>query len=53
MFWGYFSYNKKGLFYIQKAETAVQKKAADTDLKAQNALIEEENKTTQELETRM
>ena len=53
MFWGCFSYNKKGPFYIWKAETAVQKKAADTDLKAQNALIEEENKTTQELETRM
>jgi hypothetical protein len=44
MFWGYFSYDKKGPFYIWKAETAVQKKAAEADLKAKNALIKESNK---------
>ena len=44
MFWGYFTYNKKGPFYIWKAEIATQKKAAKADLKAQNTLIKEENK---------
>ena len=53
MFWGCFSYDKKGPCYIWKAETAAQKKAADTDLKARNALIEEENKAAWELETGM
>jgi hypothetical protein len=43
MFWGCFSYDKKGPFYIWKAETAAQKKAAEADLKAQNALIEAVN----------
>ena len=53
MFWGCFSYDKKGPCHIWKAETATQKKASEADLKAQNALIEEENKMAWELETGM
>lgn len=53
MFWGCFSYDKKGPFHIQKAKTVSQKKAAEVDLDAQNALIEEKNKAAWELETRM
>jgi hypothetical protein len=51
MFWGCFTYNKKGPFYIWKAETAAQKKATEADLKAKNALIEESNKVEWELTT--
>jgi transposase len=53
MFWGCFSYDKKGPFHIWKAETAAQKKAAEADLKARNALIEEKNKAEWELNTAM
>lgn len=53
MFWGCFSYDKKGPFHIWKAETTSQKKAAEADLKAQNMLIEEKNKAAWELETGM
>ena len=51
MFWDCFSYNKKGPFHIWKAETAAQKKAIETDLKAQNILLEPEYKRLWELET--
>jgi hypothetical protein len=44
MFWGCFIYNKKGPFYIWKAETAAQKKAAQAELDTKNAVIEAENR---------
>lgn len=53
MFWGCFTYDKKGPFHIWRAETAAQKKAAEADLEARNALIEENNKAVWELATAM
>ena len=44
MFWGCFSYNKKGPYYIWKVEIVVQKKAIITDLKALNTELEPEYK---------
>jgi transposase len=53
MFWGCFTYDKKGPFHIWKAETAAQKKAAQAELDAKNAAIEAENREIWELETAM
>jgi hypothetical protein len=53
MFWGCFSYDKKGPFHIWKAETAAQKRAAEMDLQQQNEAIEAENKAAWEIETGM
>ena len=43
MFWGCFSYDKKGPFHIWKAETTAQKKAAEAELKAKNQANEAEH----------
>jgi hypothetical protein len=51
MFWGCFSYDKKGPCHIWKAETATQKKAAIADLKALNTVLEPEHKAAWGLET--
>jgi transposase len=53
MFWGCFSYDKKGPCHIWRSESAAEKRAADTDLKAKNAEIEAHNKERWELETAM
>ena len=53
MFWGCFSYNKKGPFHIWKKETAAEKRAAAIDLEARNAEIEPQNREIWELETAM
>jgi transposase len=49
MFWGCFSYDKKGPFHIWKDETKVQKKAYEKDLIERNELIEPENRRNWEL----
>jgi transposase len=51
MFWGCFSYDKKGPFHIWKKETATQKRAAEADLRARNERIETRNREIWELET--
>ena len=51
MFWGAFSYQEKGPYYIWKDETVKEKKAAKEDLAARNALTEAAYKTAWELET--
>ena len=53
MFWGCFSYDKKGPYHIWKAETAAEKKACKADLDRMNALLEPEAKEAWELETYM
>jgi hypothetical protein len=53
MFWGCFSYYKKGPFHIWKQETTAQKKAAEADLQARNKAIEAQNRENWELETAM
>jgi hypothetical protein len=39
MFWGSFSYYKKGLCYIWKPETAAEKQASKADLEERNAKV--------------
>ena len=53
MFWGCFSYDKKGPFYIWKSETAVEKKEAIAFMDKWNSEHEEEAKAEWELNTRM
>ena len=53
MFWGCFSYDKKGLCHIWKPETAAEKRACQADLDRMNALLEPEAKEAWELETGM
>ena len=53
MFWGSFSYDKKGPCHIWKPETAAEKKAAQADLDRLNQEIEPQAKEEWELETSM
>ena len=45
-----FSYNKKGLYHIQKAETKEEREACKKDLNERNRLRFDEDKLNQELE---
>jgi hypothetical protein len=53
MFWGSFSYDKKGPFHIWKTETKKEKKATKKELDALNAAAEPEAKAAWELATAM
>ena len=53
MFWGCFSYDKKGPCHIWKAETAAQKKAAQKELDKINNEKEAEHKAEWEITTGM
>ena len=53
MFWGSFSYDKKGPFHIWKQETAKEKNAAKKELNRLNAITEPEAKARWELATAM
>jgi len=53
MFWGCFSYDKKGPCHIWKAETKAEKQAADIHLKELNRHIEPTAKAEWELNNRM
>ena len=53
MFWGCFSYDKKGPCYIWNAETAKERKAADKKLDELNKALEPEAEKEWELETGM
>jgi hypothetical protein len=53
MFWGSFSYDKKGPMHIWKVETAAKRRAADKELENLNAIREPECKTQWELNTAM
>lgn len=53
MFWGCFSYDKKGPCYIWKAETVAEKKECAANLAIINDALEAEAKETWELETGM
>jgi hypothetical protein len=53
MFWGCFSYDKKGPFHIWKPETKKDKDAARKELSALNAVTEPEAKAAWELATAM
>jgi hypothetical protein len=44
MWWSCFSYDKKGLYYIWKDETAKERKEIEADLKARNAKRYESDK---------
>ena len=44
MFWGCFSYNKKGPCHVWEAKTAQEKRARKEDLDARNALREPEDR---------
>lgn len=51
MFWGCFTYDKKGPFHIWQPETAKEKKAADEALEVLNASLEAEARLRWELES--
>ena len=53
MFWGCFLYDKKGLCYIWKAETAAEKKEYTQKLAAINKALKPEVKLQWELQTGM
>jgi hypothetical protein len=53
MFWGCFSYNKKGPFHIWKSETATEKKEATLFIDKWNADHKQEAKAEWELNTAM
>ena len=53
MFWGCFSYDKKGPFHIWKKETNRERQAAQVYLDAINASNEPAVKTAWELQTAM
>jgi transposase len=53
MFWGSFSYDKKGPFHIWKTETKKEKEAAKKELDTLNAIAEPEAKAAWELATAM
>ena len=53
MFWGCFSYDKKGPCHIWKDETKTEKQEADAWLKEQNLLLEPQCKFVWELEVAM
>jgi hypothetical protein len=52
MFWGSFSYDKKGPCHVWEKETAQQKRERKADLDARNSLIEKANKQKWEKEQR-
>jgi len=52
MFWGSFSYDKKGPCHIWEKETAQQKRERKADLDAKNTLIEKANKQKWEKQQR-
>lgn len=51
MFWGCFSYDRKGPCHIWEAETAAEKKECTRDLEILNARLEPEKKVEWELTT--
>ena len=53
MFWGCFSYDKKGPCHIWLPETAAEKKAADLDVEKMNEALEPSAKVAWELATEM
>ena len=53
MFWGCYSYEKKGPFHIWKPETASEKRAAETEIDKINKTLEPLAKASWELETGM
>ena len=53
MFWGYFSYEKKGPFHIWKPETAAEKRAAQGEIDKINEALEPLAKENWELEIGM
>ena len=53
LFWGCFSYDKKGPFHIWKTETAKEKREAQIELDKLNETLESEAKENWELETSM
>ena len=53
IFWGCFSYDKKGPCHYWKKETAAEKRACEADLAQMNADLEPEAKAQWELETAM
>jgi hypothetical protein len=53
MFWGCFSYNKKGPCHIWEDETPKEKKAAEVWLKEKNTILEPFCKIEWELENSM
>ena len=50
MFWGAFSYNKKGPYHVWEKETTEEKRERKADLEARNSLIEKANKQKWEKE---
>jgi hypothetical protein len=52
MFWGAFSFNKKGPCHVWEKETAEKKKERKANLDARNSLIEKANKQKWEKEQR-
>ena len=44
MFWGLFSYDKKGPCHVQEKETPQEKRERKADLDARNSLIKKANK---------
>ena len=53
MFWGCFTYDRKGPFYIWKDETAAEKKESKAYIDAMNEILEPKLKAEWELETAM
>ena len=53
MFWGSFSYDKKGPCHIWKNETVKERREADQELEALNAALEPAAKEAWELDMRM
>ena len=52
MFWGSFSYDKKGPCHVWEKETPQEKRDRKADLDARNSLIEKANKQKWEKEQR-
>jgi hypothetical protein len=52
IFWGSFSFNKKGLYYVWEKETPQEKRDCKADLDGRNSLIEKANKEKWEKEQR-
>jgi hypothetical protein len=50
MFWGSFSYNKKGPYHVWEKETLEEKRERKADLNAKNKKIKKKNKKKWEKE---
>jgi hypothetical protein len=50
MFWGSFSFDKKGPYYVWEKETPYEKRDRKADLDRKNSLIEKANKEKWEKE---